>query len=92
MAKYRKIMPEIEAISMVEVLYGFKHNFNALPQWIQEAYNRLVISNIQEDCMYIDTINGLVIANEEDYLLYENECIKVKKGEIFEAHYERVVE
>lgn len=90
--KCRKKTPIINAISMVEVLYGFKHNFPGLPKWVQEAYNRLVISNIQDDCMYIDTINGLVIANEEDYLVYENDCIKVKKAEIFETNYEKVVE
>lgn len=90
--KFKKITPEIEAISMVDVLYGFKHNCSLLPEWVKEAYDNYIITNVTDDSLYLDTIYGLVVANEEDYLLYENESIRVQKAEIFEQCYEKVVE
>ena len=67
---------------------GFKHDYESLPEWIKDAYDNYVISNITDDSLYVDTIHGLVSANEEDHLIYEEETIRVQKTEIFLKNYD----
>jgi len=90
MAKYRKLPVTIEAEKVSDLLYGFKHDFKLLPEWVKEAYDSTAINTITDDYFLVKTIEGNMIATCNDYLIkgIEGELYPCRT-DIFEKTYER---
>ena len=93
MAKYRKLPVIVEAERVDKLLYGFRHDFKSLPEWVIEAYDNHTITSITDVDFYIKTLEGEVIATHDDYLVkgIDGELYPCKI-KIFEKTYERVGE
>lgn len=91
MARYRKLPVVIEAEKVSDLLYGFEHDFKLLPKWVIDAYDNIVINTITHDSFNVKTLEGIVIATKDDYLIkgVDGELYPCKI-DIFEKTYERV--
>ena len=93
MAKYRKLPVEIEAYDVVDLLYGFRHDWTSLPKCISEAYENNIITAIIDNGFIVNTLEGKMRATKEDYLIkgVDGEFYPCKK-DIFKKTYEKVGE
>ena len=91
MPKYRKLPVTIEAEKVVDLLYGFRHDFKLLPEWVVEAYDNHLINAITDIDFYVKTLEGEIVATEDDYLIkgVDGELYPCKIN-IFEKTYERL--
>lgn len=93
MAKFMKLPVVIEAEKVIDLLYGFQHDFKLLPQWVIDAYDNLVINTVTDNYFIVKTLEGTVMATKEDYLVkgIDGELYPCKI-DIFEKTYKRVGE
>ena len=88
--KFRKKPVEIEAVEVNDALHAAQHDWQALPAWLGEAYERGGIV-FAPDGVHISTLEGNMLGSPGDWI------IKGVKGElypckpdIFAASYDRV--
>lgn len=93
MPKYTRRMPTVNAESVTNILIAFKDDYNKLPKWVKEAYESMVINTVTEDSFNLETETGIVIANQDDYLVEkENGQLLVMREDTFKSIYKEVVE
>lgn len=90
MAKYRKKPVVVEAEHVYKLLNNATQNWNELPQWVKDNYEKgnIVFLN---NCLSIMTLEGRMKADYYDYLIQGvNGEIYPCKPDIFEKTYELV--
>lgn len=90
MAKYKKKPIVIEAEHVYKLLNNVAQNWNELPQWVKDNYEKgnIVFLN---NCLSIMTLEGRMKADYYDYLIQGvNGEIYPCKPDIFEKTYELV--
>ena len=88
--KYRKKPVEIEAIRVREALTAAANDWNLLPNWLQDAYERGGIV-FEHEQISITTLEGTMIGSRDDWIIrgVKGELYPCKP-DIFEATYDRV--
>ena len=90
MAKYRKLPVTIEAEHVYKLLNLASNDWNNLPEWVKENYEKGNIVFLNKS-LSIMTLEGRMNANYNDYLIKGiNGEIYPCKPNIFERTYERV--
>ena len=89
--KYRKKPVVIEAVPARDLIEAYKGNWDDLPDWANEAYEKGVIVGITEEGLTIKTLEGDHFAHRDDMVIQgvKGELYPCK-SDIFEATYERV--
>ena len=89
--KYRKKPVVIEAVPARELIKAFKGNWDGLPDWANEAYEKGVIVGITEEGLTIKTLEGDHFAHCDDMVIQgvKGELYPCK-NEIFTMTYEPV--
>lgn len=92
MAKYRKKPVEVEAEFVRDLINAFSHNWNALPKWVAEAYEKTIITAITGNGFIVKTLEGNMQATVYDMLVkgIEGEIYPCKI-DIFNKTYDRVI-
>ena len=81
----------IEAVPARELIEAFKGNWEGLPDWVNEAYEKGVIVGITEEGLTIKTLEGDHFAHRDDMVIQgvKGELYPCK-NEIFTMTYEPV--
>ena len=92
MAKYRKKPVEVEAEPVREILKAFESNWNALPKWVLEAYQKTIIHTVTGNGFIVKTLEGNMQATIYDMLIQGiSGEIYPCKIDIFNKTYDRVI-
>lgn len=69
MPKFRKKPVVIEAERVDELLHNFQHNWNALPNWVKDAYKARTVCTITDKEFTVRTLEGDMTATKQDMLI-----------------------
>lgn len=91
-ARHRDILgEEVEAIAAKTLIYGLAPNWNALPDWVKDAYKRGEIYDAKRVSITVRNANGPMVARTNDIILRNGKGeIHVCRSDIFAAIYEPV--
>lgn len=90
MNQYRKKPVVINAVRCREALRAFERDWDALPKWLVDAYERGGVVPTHEG-VYLPTLEGSMLARPDDWIIQgvQGEVYPCKP-DIFEATYEPV--